>query len=182
MNRPCPDCGQELSETTERCPRCGCHAAGKRLELARQAETNTIRFKRFISIVLKGKYSPFYYFFSIGGDLTRHQFMLARIYLVAVYYLLSLPVREKLITIPLEPKRFFLGLLVVILLLDLPVLWKRIRTVDWYLLPSFGMFISLEIIAFLDITLISLVSGLLWLILNAVLLAIPEHIETSNRS
>ena len=169
----CPDCGQELTDTTLLCPMCGCHIIGKK-EISRQI---TFRDKglHLLQTVFTGNYSPYGLFFHFKGGLNRLQFFFSLIYLFLIFYLCHFIRRKCQLEIPV--KGYYIGVFAALTLLDLSVLWKRLYTVDWKRKFAFPVILLLLIAVATRIELLSEISLLIFLILHAVLFATPEQPE-----
>ena len=166
----CPDCGQELTDTTLLCPMCGCHIIGKK-ETARQITLKDKSLQLLYS-VFSGKYSPYRLFFHFKGGLNRLQFFFSLIYLFLIFYLCHTIRRKYQLEIPV--KGYYTSVITSLVLLDLSVLWKRLYAVDWKRKFAFPIILLLLIAVATRIELVSEISLLIFLILHSVLFATPE--------
>lgn len=169
----CPDCGQELTDTTPICPMCGCHILNKKENSA--TEVSPGKLKKIFHLLLKGRLSPLYLFFSIKGGVNRLQLFFSLIYLFLIFYLCHFIRREFLPQIPV--KGYYTGIAIALVLLDLSVLWKRLYSVDWKRNIVFPLILLLLCAVATRIELLSEISLLIFLILHAVLFATPEQPE-----
>ena len=169
----CPDCNQELTDTTVTCPMCGCRVIEKReQEMKTKFPVNFLKIKKF---VLSGKFSPFHLFFCWKGGIDRAQFFFALIELFLLFYLCHVIRRELLISIPV--KHYYTAVGIFLLLLDLNVLWKRLYSVAWKRILVFPFLLLLLVMVYTRIELLFEISLLIFLLLHAVLFATPEQPE-----
>lgn len=169
----CPDCGQELTDTTLYCPMCGCRTLSRQ-ETAVQ-ETRRDKILKVLRLILTGTCSPFYLFFHLKGGLNKLQFFFSLIYMFLIFYLCHFVRREFLTQTPV--KEYYTGTAAALLLLDLSVLWKRLYAVDWKRNIVFPIILLLLAAVFTRIEILSELSLLIFLLLHAILFATPEQPE-----
>ena len=167
----CPDCGQELTDTTITCPMCGCRALEKRKsETKKSFHTTSLTVK---DLIFRGKYSPIYLFFNWKGGINRAQFFVSLIGLLLIFYLLHVIRREFQLEIQVKP--YYLTTAIILLFFDLCVLWKRLYSVAWRRIIVFPLLLLLLVAVYTRIEILSEVSLLIFLLLHAVLFATPEQ-------